>query len=216
MDVSLFGIASTVRPAYVPAAAARRPSEYEIKDFVGDQQGVDDMTTSTITLLHDKDTVTLINPFEGTVAKFTLKKIVTKKKKLFWGTVDTESKQYVGDLELYPGETQAVTIAEGEETFAGTGETVDVDAYITLVSVVVPNGGTQYTTAGQPIFGPGGYWSPQNIIKRVRGRRMVVGPMSGSPRFFGGLLARCDSREDSMRFYSGPALVPREVLDDFR
>jgi len=176
-----FGFAGIAQPALSPAAAARLPSKYEVKDFVGDQQGVDDMTTSTITMLHNNDTVTLINPFEGTTAHFTVKTVTARSELELTGWKAQPAKTDVSDFTLVTGETKAYTLAEGTDYSPVTGflpEKINRDIYITLTHVDTPSGETQYTGAGQGIFGAGGYWNPQNIIKRVRARRMVVGPMS--------------------------------------
>jgi hypothetical protein len=175
----VLGLLDNVRARFQTApGTARLPGKYQISDFIGDQQGVDDATTSTVTLLHDQDTVTFVNPFESATAYFSWKKVTNTKVKVLWGTGPQKTEVAKGEKVLGPGETWTVTNKEGTSTVGGTGYSVNQDTYVTLTQVETEDGETALIAAGEPIFGPGGYWNPQNIIKRVRGRRMFVGPMS--------------------------------------
>jgi len=172
-------------------AAARLPSSYKIEQFIADSNGVDDTSTSTVTMLHNLDSVTVTNPFPNTRANFTIKTVTQEKTKLLTGTIKVETKQKTEDFSLAPGETRNISLAEGSATFAWTGTTVNEDIYVTLVSVdVLDDDGdtsTVYTGAGQNIFGFDIQRQIANIrnvgpLKRLRGGKAVimgVGPRRG-------------------------------------
>lgn len=163
--------------------AGRRPGDPKISDFIGDQQGVDSLTTSTITMLHSKDTVTLVNSYDGVTANFKIKFVVNVKVKTFWWTAAEKTEEYVEKFSLSVGESKTVTLDEGALIDMGIyGVIKNVDIYIELISVDGwdPTGReeTTYVAPGEMVFGEGGYWNPQNVISRVRKRRMVIGPLS--------------------------------------
>lgn len=181
--MGVFGIAGRF---IAPGAGARVPGKYQISDFIGDQQGVDDITTSTVTLLHDKDTVTFINDRSGTIAHFSFKRVYNVKTKALWGTIAQQTEVKTGEFELQPGDVKTFTNAEGATTFMGTGATLNQDIYITLVKVEERQ---QDGTYKESYVGPGQeswlfniQWAvqkymPASVAKRARERRMFIGTL---------------------------------------
>ena len=148
------GILSQFMPTGV-GAMARRPSAHQIEEFVADSSGLDDQTTSSITLLHNMDTVTLTNPFANTVAHFSVKRVWQEKHMAFGATVKTESKTYTDTFDLPTDATKIITNTESKDTFLWTGAVTNNDLYITLVSVdTIDESGekeTEHVGAGQEL-----------------------------------------------------------------
>jgi len=161
--------------------AGRRPGDPKISDFIGDQQGVDSLTTSTITMLHKMDSVTLVNSFDGIAANFQIKFVTKVAQQTLWWTTSEKTTEKVENFTLNAGESKTITLDEGTLIHYGVGKiTKNVDIFIELISVdgwdKTGQEETTYVSPGGMVFGEGGYWNPQNVIKRVRGRRMVIGP----------------------------------------
>ncbi len=155
------------------------PAGPKLSQFIdtGATSGTEDATTTSVRLLHDKDTITLKNPYEGVVAHFQVKTITVTSYKYLWQTVYEPQKVDVKNFTLTTGQSKSFTTDEGTETYFGTGRAVNQDITVTLMSVDCPEGSKQ-TGPGRPIFGEGGYWNPQSVINRVRDRRMFLGSMS--------------------------------------
>ncbi len=171
------------------------PKVYSIQEFVADSNGVDDTTTSTVTLLHNLDSVTLMNPFENTKANF-IKKTVTQTKTKFLGaTTKVETGTKEDKFALAPGETKSVALEEGHATVVWSGTEVNQDIYISLVSVDVMNeegqSETQFTAAGRNLFGFDlqrtltNYRNNKWITRGRGGKAVIVGlrlPLARLPR----------------------------------
>ena len=162
-----------------------RPGEYTIKDFMdeGASGGIDALTTTTATMNHNGDTITLKNPYDGVTAHFEIKTVKVVSELELTGWKRKEAKTFIDELTLTTGQTWVKTLSEGTNYEPETGflpEKINRDIHITLVSYDTPKG-TKYTGTGRQMFGPGGHWNPENIIDRVRSRRMFIGPLGRWP-----------------------------------
>ncbi len=167
------------------SATARAPKSYQLKDFIGDSNGADDLTTSSVSLLHDGDSITLINPFEGTVAHFEVKTRTQISQKLFGHETTHKTEVKDNKFDLSPGSSKTFTVDEGAVAAVfKTGYFVNQDIYVTLLSVTstTPEGGTEtsYVGAGQNLFGFDvqkkiNQFQNQKFMKRLRGGSSYMG-----------------------------------------
>ena len=158
-----------------------RPGEYTLKDFMdeGASGGIDALTTTTASLNHNGDSITLKNPYENVTAHFEIKTIKTVSELELTGWKKKPAKTYIDHVTLTTGQTWVKTLEEGTDYTPETGflpERINRDITVTLVSYDTPEG-TQYTGPGRQLFGPGGYYSVENIMDRLRNRRMFLGEL---------------------------------------
>ena len=168
-----------------PGVQARGPREWAIRDFIADDMGVDEETTSSIAMYNDKDTVTLIDPYEGVTVYFQVK-IVHQKRKHFQSR-PYSTKTYTRDVVLTTGQAHTVTVEEGwQHVRGGTDIMHKRDIYVTLIRVDVEDlKGEKQTEYALPGYRSGVFGAfqafdtlrPQAIIGRVRERRAVLGEL---------------------------------------
>ena len=158
------------------------PGTLQLNDFIGDQNGVDELTTSTAKLKNKGDSITLINPYDGVTAHFKVK-YIKKSTVTIWFTSKDQTDVKIKEFSLATGESKIVTNKEETvwEQWGVGGAYKDINIFIELMSYDDVNykGETEttYILPGEMVFTEGGQWNPKNIMKRVRDRRMLIGPL---------------------------------------
>jgi len=183
-----FWATDEARPPVSPNVRARLPAEFMIKDFVDVCDHCDQQTAATVVMNHDNDTLILLNSYETVTAHFHYEKIIEEDSRRTKGYKRTKK---VEDFDLVPGQMREFRVEEWtEEHWILRDEKYREDVFVTLLGVTIEDpdtGGqeTEYTVVGARFLRADAavvvdWWRPKAVINRVRGRRMIIGPLSGT------------------------------------